>query len=456
MDARALGGAADERASAPRGTARLFLAQSSAAQPGQGAQPNAPWQPVAPGLAAHYAAYGPLPQVTAPVTSPDAVIDELRRSGLDGRGGAGFPVWRKIASVRENTVRANAARPNAARPNTARANTGRTQSKPPLVIGNGSEGEPLSRKDETLLRQAPHLVIDGLVLCGTLVGASELSLYVSSAGADSVRRAIAERADAAHVRVTVAPEAFVAGEATAVANALERGVSVPRDHPLHLSQSGVGGRPTLVQNVETLAQLALIARFGAEWFRSIGTHDEPGTRLITVSGDVGVPQVLEVPGGTPLRMIVEACAPGDLRALLVGGYHGGWVPAAAIDTALSADALAPFGASPGAGMIYVLGSARCGLESSAAIARYLADQSARQCGPCVNGLPAMASVLESIAARSRDPRLPAELARLADLVTGRGSCSHPDGTARFVLSTLNAFEADVRAHLAGGCEVNPA
>jgi NADH:ubiquinone oxidoreductase subunit F (NADH-binding) len=443
-DARGIDGAADERAAgpvnpvAPVGTARLFLARAQLSAPSS-APPGAPAvgaaHPVsvgAPSLAAHHEAYGLLPRVTV----PDALIDELRRSGLDGRGGAGFPVWRKIASVR--------------------ANTGRNQSKRPIVIGNGSEGEPLSRKDQTLLRQAPHLVIDGLVLCGALVGASEISLVVGSASADSIRRAIAERADAAHVRVTISPEAFVSGEATAVANALERGVSVPRDHLLHLSQSGVAGRPTLVQNVETLAQLALVARFGAEWFRSVGTADEPGTRLITVSGDVGVPQVLEVPGGTPLRTIVAACAPGELRALLVGGYHGGWVPAALLDTALSRQALAPFGASPGAGVIYVLGQLRCGLESSAAITRYLAGQSARQCGPCVNGLPAMATVLDSVAARSRDTRLPAELARLADIVTGRGSCTHPDGTARFVLSTLSAFEADVRAHLAGRCEVNGA
>ncbi|GGF24835.1 NADH-ubiquinone oxidoreductase-F iron-sulfur binding region domain-containing protein [Subtercola lobariae] len=426
------------------GTARLFRAGS-------------------PTFAAHHAVYGSLPSVTAP-DAPDALIDELRRSGLEGRGGAGFPVWRKLASVLANSsVLADSsglANSSVLANSSALANSaGRGSSqRQPVVIGNGADGEPLSHKDETLLRQAPHLVLDGLLLCQAVVRASDVSLYVGAASAAAVRLAIAERPDALHVRVLIAPEDFVSGEATAVANAFEHGVSVPRDHIVHLSQSGVKKRPTLVQNVETLAQLALIARFGAEWFRSVGTASEPGTRLVTVSGDVGTPQLLEVAGGTSLRRIVDACAPLDEmpRAVLVGGYHGGWVPGDRLDSALSREALAPFGAAPGAGVIFVLGSGRCGLESAGAIADYLASQSARQCGPCINGLPAMASVLGSLAARSRDPRLPGELARLADLVTGRGSCSHPDGTARFVLSSLRAFETDVRAHLTGRCEVHGA
>ncbi|UFS61082.1 NADH-ubiquinone oxidoreductase-F iron-sulfur binding region domain-containing protein [Subtercola endophyticus] len=418
----------------PATTARLFLAAD-------------------PTFAAHRAVYGPMPSIE----HPNALVDELRLSGLDGRGGAGFAVWRKVAAVRNSSAR---------------------RSKRPIVVANGSEGEPLSRKDETLMRRAPHLVIDGLLACAAVVGATDATLYVSTEGANVMRAAMAERADAAHVAVVVAPDGFVTGEATAVANALEHGVSVPRDHVVHLSESGVRGRPTLVQNVETLAQLALIARFGAAWFRSIGTADEPGTRVVTVSGAVDIPQVIEVAGGTPIRAIIDACMrpdhtlagslidgsatplsategrPSPVRAVLVGGYHGGWVPGDRLSVPLSRAELAPYGAQPGAGVLFVLGATACGLETSANIAAYLAGQSAGQCGVCVNGLPAMADVLSRLAARHRDARLPAEITRLADLVTGRGSCSHPDGTARFVLSSLTAFETDVRAHLEGRCEVH--
>ncbi|MEA9984986.1 NADH-ubiquinone oxidoreductase-F iron-sulfur binding region domain-containing protein [Subtercola sp. RTI3] len=413
--------------SAPRGTARLFLAAGTS-------------------FAAHLRAYGALPPTLPGATragagapaNAETVIEQVRAAGLDGRGGAGFPVWRKLASTRSHA-------------------SGRG-SRPAVVIANGSEGEPLSRKDHALLSLAPHLVIDGLLLCAAAVGASDLHFFTTAELAPGVLRALGERPDARHVKVLVTPEAFVAGEATAVVNAVERAVSVPRDHVLHLSEAGLKGRPTLVQNVETLAQLALIARFGAEWFRSIGTEQEPGTRLVTVCGDVATPQVLEVAGGTPLSVLIAAAggASAPVSAVLVGGYHGAWVPAPALDTPLSREALSPFGAAPSAGVVFVLSSARCGLETAAGIATYLAEQSAGQCGPCVNGLPAMAGVLSRIASRARDPRLPAEVARLADFVTGRGSCSHPDGTARFVLSSLSVFASDVRAHLASSCEVHGA
>ncbi|RFA09519.1 hypothetical protein B7R54_10010 [Subtercola boreus] len=401
----------------PQGTARLFLARTA-------------------GLADHRAAYGEFPLVPA-----DALIEQLRLADLVGRGGAGFPVWRKLDATRDKAPHRK---------------TTRDPSKRPVVIGNGSEGEPLSRKDETLLSRSPHLIIDGLLLAAAAVGASALHLCVSAGTRQPLEAALAERPDAGQVRVLVVPDAFVSGEATAVANAVEHGVSVPRDHTLHLSESGVGRRPTLVQNVETLAQLALIARFGADWYRSVGTPDEPGTRLVTVSGDVGAPQVLEVAGGTPLSSILAAAgaAPGSLRAVLIGGYHGTWLGSEHLGTPFSRDGLRMLGAAPGAGILIALSAARCGLEVSAGIADYLAAQTAGQCGPCVNGLPALAGMLARLSRRERDPRLPAEVARLAGLVDGRGSCAHPDGTARFVISTLSAFEGDVRAHLSGVCEVS--
>jgi NADH:ubiquinone oxidoreductase subunit F (NADH-binding) len=394
---------------APLGTARLTAAPSA-------------------DLAAHLATFGALP---APVGSP-ALLETLRDSGLEGRGGAGFPAWRKLAAV----------------PARERARGRRV-----VVIGNGAEGEPLSSKDATLLRVAPHLVIDGLLTVAAAVDAKAVYLYVQRSALDSVAGAIGERRDARAIELREAADSFISGEASAVVSALAGRAPVPQDRPVRLTEAGLGGRPTLLHNVETLAQIALVARFGATWFRSLGTASDPGTRLVTVGSDGRASTVLEIAGGTRLGDVLRFTGidPGSLSAVLVGGYHGAWVPASAVEVRLDRHDLAVFGAIPGAGILMGLDARHCPLSVASPVATYLAGESAGQCGPCVNGLPAMASVLSRLARGDRDPSLPAEVRRLADLVTGRGSCNHPDGTARFVLSTLTVFARDVQAHLAGTC-----
>ena len=375
-------------------------------------------------LRAHLARFGDLPARREVAT----VIAELERAGLDGRGGAAFPTWRKLASAAE---------------------TGRAG----VVIANGSEGEPLSAKDATLLHNAPHLVLDGLLLVAASLGASEAHLVTTAAQLPPVQRAIAERRDARGIRLRETEDRFVAGEASAVVNAIERGRAIPRDHVVRLSISGVGRRPTLVLNVETLAHIALVLRFGADWFRSLGTADDPGTRLLTVVGPEGS-VVVEAAGGTPVLSALRAGGvdPTRVRALLIGGYHGAWVPGDALDTPLSAAGLAPFGAAPGAGILLVLTRGECGLERTAQIADYLAGQSAGQCGPCANGLPELAELMGRVARRDRDASLPRQVQQVTGLVTGRGACHHPDGTARMVASALTAFERDVHAHARGLCQ----
>jgi NADH:ubiquinone oxidoreductase subunit F (NADH-binding) len=220
-------------------------------------------------------------------------------------------------------------------------------------------------------------------------------------------------------------------------------------------QHGVGGRPTLVLNAETLAHLALAARYGAAWFREAGTPADPGTFLVTVTGSsaglVPRPGVLEVARGVPLRRVLTT-AGADLdrvRAVLVGGYHGAWVDD--LDTLLTTDDLRRHGATPGAGVLHVLDREACPLATAAEIATWLAGQSARQCWPCVNGLPRMADTLRALASPGARPHLVAEVDRLRALVHGRGACAHPDGTARFVASTMRTFADHVTDHLEGGC-----
>lgn len=382
------------------------------------------------GLAQHLARFGALDAATAAARLPN----ELRASGLSGRGGAGFSAWRKLAATATAAERAR----------------GRSR---PIVIANGAEGEPLSHKDETLLVHAPHLVIDGILAAVAATGAKDAYLYARGRGLACARAAAAERADARRIRFVEAPDGFVAGQATAVVNAIENGVALPRDHTKRLSESGLHRRPTLVHNVETLAHLALIARYGGEWFRSVGSPDDPGTRLVSVCGDVAQPRVFEVPGGTRIFDILHAAGVETSRAaaVLVGGYHGAWLRPDQLDAPLSEEGLAPLDAQPGAGILFVLDRTRCGVEATAEIIGFLADQSARQCGPCRFGLPALAEVWRGLAYATRGSAGPEHARQLADSVDGRGACAHPDGTARLARSAQRVFADDIRQHGHGRC-----
>jgi NADH:ubiquinone oxidoreductase subunit F (NADH-binding) len=233
---------------------------------------------------------------------------------------------------------------------------------------------------------------------------------------------------------------------------IANGTAVPLDQRRRLSESGLNGRPTLVVNVETLAQVALIARYGPLWFRKAGTATDPGTRLVSVSGPASVRDVvLEVPGGAGLSPVLREAGmdPAAVSAVLVGGYHGRWVRP-------GAHVLSPAGPTgntvrPGAGVIHALDLQTCGIQATARILSYLAAESARQCGPCMFGLPAMASILDRVAGGERNHRLVPELDRLGRLVSGRGACRHPEGTAGLVASAMEVFAADFRAHLSGYC-----
>ncbi len=383
-------------------------------------------------LDAHLRAHGPLP-LPPPVRGPQpALIDEIAASGLRGRGGAGFPAARKLAAV--------------------------AAGRRPVVVANGAEGEPESRKDRMLLTSSPHLVIDGALVAANAVGAGEiqLCLHRGSAAIPAVLAALAQRPaidDPAGPTIIVQqlPRRYVASEESALVHWLNGGDAKPVTTPPRPFERGVGGRPTLVHNVETLAHLALIARYGAGWFRSTGAVDEPGTTLITAAGSVLRPGVYEVPTGTPIGAVLGAAgAASGSTAVLTGGYFGAWLR---IDRAgeipLTHAALAAAGGAMGAGVLLSLGPDSCGIAETARIAAYLAAQGAGQCGPCLNGLPAIAGALAALARGDWVPDLLPRLDRWLAAVTGRGACRHPDGTARLVASALHTFGGDVRAHAAG-------
>jgi len=377
-------------------------------------------------LRAHLERFGAPPYRGA----PRRLIGDVEAAGLTGRGGAAFPTYRKLAAMTAGHGPA------------------------PVVVGNGAEGEPASHKDKTLLWFSPHLVLDGLQLAAEAVGSVTVGLYVHRDPRlyGWLEAAIGERAtaglDAARVELIEAPPRFLAGEKSALASKASGGTALPRFKPSRASQRGVSGRRTLVQNVETLAHLALIARHGAAWFRSAGTQDEPGSMLATLHQADGRTGVVETTLGTPIAGLLRLPA----RAVLVGGYHGAWLPAEqAGRLPLANAALRPLGAVVGAGVLAALPADRCGLAETARVASYLALESAGQCGPCFNGLPRMAGALEELAGPRPDPRVSADLERWSGLVDGRGACHHPDGTVRFVRSALRVFADEMDHHARGSC-----
>jgi NADH:ubiquinone oxidoreductase subunit F (NADH-binding) len=362
---------------------------------------------------------------------PNAMLTEsVRASGLGGRGGANFPVARKVDAVLGERGR-------------------------PVVLINATEGEPPSRKDHVLLRGAPHLVIDGAVVCAAMVGAHEAIIALEQgsrrefAALDAALTERAQRHVDSRLKILLerVPDGFVIGEERALINALNGGPGKPTFAPPRPFQKGVDGAPTLVQNAETAAQLALIARHGAEWFRGLGTAAEPGSALVTLTGAVAHPGVYEIPLGATLDDLVVAAGglAAPIRAYLIGGYFGTWIDAP--DTAglrLTNADLAPLGGGLGARAIIALPASACGLTETARVARYLSGQSAGQCGPCVHGLDAIAGAMELLA--RGDGRQLADLERWLGQVAGRGACRHPDGSVKLIASALRVFAEEVHRH----------
>ena len=384
-----------------------------------------------PSLGEHLARHGSLPDGRRKESWRRATSSAVREAGLVGRGGAAFPTGRKLDAVRSGRGRA-------------------------VVIANGTEGEPASLKDRVLLSRAPHLVLDGASVAADLVSAAEVVAVVHPDGRRSVDAAVAERGaagvDRLPIRVVTAADRFVAGEASAVVNWVQRGNPVPRGRHPRMSERGLGGRPTLVQNVETLAHMALIARYGADWYRSLGTAEEPGSTLVTLLGAVARPGVYEVEIGRAVHEVIALAggATDELQALLIGGYAGSWVPAGwALELPFSARGL---GVGLGAGVVAALPSDVCGVVETARLTRYLASQSAGQCGPCVFGLPSIADQVDALAAGR--PGTSGDLERRLEEITGRGACGHPDGVARMVQSAMQVFALEVMGHRTGRCRVS--
>ncbi|HSZ69510.1 MAG TPA: NADH-ubiquinone oxidoreductase-F iron-sulfur binding region domain-containing protein [Solirubrobacteraceae bacterium] len=394
-------------------------------------------------LREHLALHGELPTFGARKRrGAQELIEQVELAGLRGRGGGGFPAGAKLRAV------AGAARS--------------PLGGGPVVLVNAAEGEPASYKDRTLLQALPHLVLDGSELAARAIAAEEIVLGVcetATAALRSLGDALAERASqqsrgAPRVRLVAVPNRYVAGQESALVNHVNGGPAVPTFTPPLPFERGVRRRPTLVANAETLAHIALIARHGPDWFRELGIASQPGSALVTLSGaQLAYPGVYEIEIGSPLSALIEAAGglDGQLRAVLVGGYAGAWVDGALLrGVALSDEHLAPYGAALGAGVLVLLSSESCPVAELTRLTRWLAAQSARQCGPCVFGLDAIATVVEQLTLGTAERGAQQRLQALAALVRGRGACSHPDGAARLVSSALEVFAQELADHARHG------
>ena len=381
-------------------------------------------------LAHHLARLGPLR------TARDAqrTMSELDASGLLGRGGAGFPVGRKWRAMAERS-RGHA-----------------------VVLANGAEGEPASLKDRVLMAARPHLVIDGAVLAADAVGANDIVFYVGrehEAAVAALGVAIEQRRPGVRQRIRMieAPIGYVAGEASGAVHFVNAGDPRPTTTPPRMSERGVNGRPTLVQNVESLAHAALIARFGAGWYREAGRGTARGTALITLSGTGRPAELLEIELGTTIGEVAAGAgaSPAGTSAVLLGGYFGTWAPAADVwSLPLDPAAMREKGLTFGCGMVGLLPAHACGVDATARIMSFMARESAGQCGPCVFGLRALADATRRVADGRSKPDDMDGIARWTQIVAGRGACHHPDGAVALMASALRVFEEDMDHHVRSG------
>lgn len=345
-------------------------------------------------------------------------LRELEVSGLRGRGGAGFPVFRKWSTV-------------AAAPGDC------------VVVANGHEGEPASSKDRWLLTRRPHLVLDGLLLAAAVAGASEAIVYVSQDdSASSVAAAIADITaaglvpDHLTVRIHRTESTYVAGEESAVCQAINGGPAKPTSKPPRPFEAGVHGLPTLINNVETLAHAAWIRIHGGVEFASVGTDSSKGTALFTLSGACERPGVYEMAlGGTVANLIhAGGGAVGEISGLMIGGWFGGILDSQMSSLPCCYDAVAAAGSGLGCAAVTVLGRDDDIIEMSTELAAWYQMESAKQCGVCVSGTGAIARTLRQVSRGVAPTDATEKLTRWGSTLGGRGACGFIDGASALARS----------------------
>lgn len=376
------------------------------------------------------------------------IIEQIRRSGLRGRGGAGYPTWLKWQKVRQ------------------------AAGEPKYIICNGDEGDPGAFMDRMLMESYPYRVIEGMAIAAAATGATQGVFYIRAEYPLAVERisAAIERVqqrgllDKLRLRVVQGAGAFICGEETALIATLEGRRGTPTLRPPYPSERGLWGRPTLVNNVETLAVVPWILRHGPDAFAALGTGDSRGTKVFALTGKVRRGGLIEVPMGATIRQIVEDIGGGvrddvtpagtrrhTFKAVQIGGPSGGCVPASRADTPIDYEDLAAVGAIMGSGGLVVLDETDCMVDIARYFLSFTQAQSCGHCVPCRVGTRRMLEILERLCAGGGRPDDVAKLEHLATMVQAGSLCGLGKTAPNPVLTTLRHFRAEYEAHLQGRC-----
>jgi NADH-quinone oxidoreductase subunit F len=380
--------------------------------------------------------------------SPAQILQEIDDSGLRGRGGAGFPTGKKWAFTAESAE------------------------TPHYVVLNGGEDEPGSKKDRLLMEKLPHLVLEGLILASYAVKASTAYLYINAIYEEATRSmtdALAEAKAAGYwgekinaggdfsleILLSPAPANYVAGEDTAALEVIEGRKPLPRQKPPFPATAGLFGKPTAVNNVETLANVAPIIAHGAKWYHSFGTAESPGTMIFSLNEEVHRPGVYELPFGTPLRYLIEECGGGvksgnRIKAIQPGGPSSAFLPGEKIDVALDHNSVREAGSAIGCGVVHPITAESCIVEETLKIAEFFSVESCGQCPACRMETNMLAAMLKKVQQGQGGQPLLDQFAKVIAFNKGKGFCNLVNMPGPPIESALKLFRSDFDAHLANG------
>jgi bidirectional [NiFe] hydrogenase diaphorase subunit len=375
---------------------------------------------------------------------PQAVIEEVVRSGLRGRGGAGYPTGRKWQQV--------AAASGAHK----------------VVVCNADEGDPGAFMDRSVMEGDPHRLLEGMAIAAQAVGAAEAYIYVRAEyplAIERLGRAIAAATDRGllaglPIQLRIGAGAYVCGEETALLHSIEGGRGTPRPRPPYPAVSGLWGLPTLINNVETFAAVPAILRQGGDWYAAMGTASSKGTKVFALSGAITHTGLIEVEMGTSLRTIVETMgggvpanpdgSPGVVKAVQTGGPSGGCVPAELLDTPVDYESLQELGSIMGSGGMVVIDAAMAMPELARYFMRFCVDESCGKCLPCRAGTVQLAQLLDRFVETRATPADLVQLEQLCAMVKATSLCGLGQSAPNPVLSTLRFFRAEYEAAIAPG------
>lgn len=385
---------------------------------------------------------------------PADVIAEIQKAGLRGRGGAGYPAWKKWEMVAKSN--------HATR----------------YLCANAGEHEPGTFKDRHLIQKNPHLLIEGALIAAYAIGAREAYLYVNGSfheETEIIKKAMVEAKEESYwgehifgkdvsidLKFSPGTGSYVAGEETGMLEVIEGREARPRQKPPYYpSYMGLYNKPTVVNNAETLANVPLIIRNGADWYRGIGTGESCGTVLFSLSGDVNRPGVYELPLGTPLRTLIEkfGCGVKDgrsIKAVLPGGPSNGLVTEQNLDVRLDFESLKAIGSGIGSGGVIVYSDQACMVRTMLEFERFFARESCGQCPPCQLGTQNLATILQRFEDGQGTLDDLAYIAQLCGIVKGRGYCYLVTGAAILLESSMKHFRHEYELHIhQKGCPYPP-